>query len=111
MLTPIRLYLEYRRQGLRRAWRLAGMWPIARQVATGFVAGVAIVATVAVASSQAQAIQDAADNRVAAKVSRQAGEIAALSKLLAACLGDRDGALWIGGELHLCHAVPTGIRQ
>ena len=111
MIKTIRLYREYRRQGLRNAWRLAGMGAIARQVATGFIIGASIVAALAAASSQAQAIQDAADNRVSAVLSQQAGEIHQLRHLLAACLGDREGVLWIGNEMHLCRAVPTGERR
>lgn len=44
-------------------------------------------------------------------VASQAREIDALRTLLAACLGDRDGILWVGDEAHLCRAVPTGIRK
>lgn len=32
-------------------------------------------------------------------------------KTIKACLGEKEGALWIGGELHLCRAVPTGIKR
>lgn len=111
MIRRVRLYREYRRQGLRQAWHYAGMAPVAWSVAK-YVAVVAAALAIAVAlSRQAEAIQEAADNRVAAKVSSQAGEIEALRRILAACLGDRDGAIFIGGELHLCRAVPTGIRQ
>lgn len=111
MIRRLRLYREYRRQGLRQAWHYAGMGPVAWSVAK-YAAIVASAVAIAVAlSRQAEAIQDAADNRVAAKVSNQAGEIEELRRLLAACLGNREGALWIGGELHLCRAVPTGIRQ
>lgn len=111
MIRAIRLFREYRRQGLRRAWRLSGMPRFSRQVAAGFIAGASIVSGIAALSSQAQAIQEAADNRVAARVSSQAGEIEALRRLLSSCLGDKEGALFIGGELYLCRAVPTGIRM
>ena len=36
--------------------------------------------------------------------------IKSLESTAAACLGEKEGALWIAGELHLCKAVPTGIR-
>lgn len=62
-------------------------------------------------SDKANAIGEAADNRVATKLSNQASEIDALRKIVAACLGDREGAIFIGGELHLCRAVPTGVKQ
>ena len=34
-----------------------------------------------------------------------------LSKFFSACLGDKEGAIWIGDRLHLCKAVPTGDRR
>lgn len=111
MLTPLRLYREYRRQGLRRAWSIAGMGSVAWAVARVMLLGMAFTASVAFLASQAQAIQSTADNRVAARLANQAGEIDALRRIVAACLGDRDGTLFIGGELHLCRAVPTGVKQ
>lgn len=111
MLTRLRLYREYRRQGLRRAWSYAGMSPVAWSVAKYVAAGALSIAAAVLASHQAEAINLAADNRVAAKVATQAGEIEQLRRLLAACLGDKEGAIFIGGELHLCRAVPTGVRQ
>lgn len=111
MIRRLRLYREYRRQGLRRAWSLAGMWPVAWGAVKVMLLGMAIVAALMFAARQAQAIQDAAENRVAARLSSQEGEIDALRRIVAACVGDPEGAVYIGGELHLCHAVPTGIRR
>ena len=45
------------------------------------------------------------------KVDQQAEVIAELSKLLAVCLGDKEGVLWIGNEAFLCHAVSTGVKR
>lgn len=92
MICAILLYREYRRQGLRRAWQLSGMSGVARQVAAGFLVGVSIVAA-------------------AAKLGSQAAEIDALRRLLAACLGEQEGSLFIDGGLYLCRAVPTGVRM
>lgn len=111
MLTTIRLYREYRRQGLRRAWSLSGMTDVALLFARYVAIGAVIAASLIALSNQAQAIQDDADSRVAARIANQSGEIDALRTLLAACLGDRDGILWVGDEAHLCRAVPTGIRK
>lgn len=110
MLTRIHLYRDYRRHGMRRAWTLAGMNSVAWSVGYTLLLAAMLVVAVLGLTSQAQAIQDAADNRVAGRVSAQAGEIQALREIVAKCLGDREGALFIGGELHLCRAVPTGIR-
>ena len=111
MIRAIRLYHEYRRQGLRSAWSLAGMVPVAWSVAK-YLGAVVLAVSIAIAmSKKADAISEAADNRVAAGLSTQAGEIEQLRLLLAACLGDREGAIWIGGELHLCKAIPIGVQK
>jgi sulfite exporter TauE/SafE len=111
MLTTIRIYREYRRQGLRNAWHLAGMRRVVTSAANA--AGVLLIAAglALAAANKAEAIHQAADNRVAATLTGQAGEIDELRTLLAACLGDKEGAIFIGGQLHLCRAVPTGIRK
>lgn len=111
MLTPLRLYREYRRQGLSRAWQLSGMGAIARGAAKGALLTAMLIASVFAITQQAQAIHDAADNRVAARLSNQTGEIQALRQIVAKCLGSREGAIWIGDEMHLCRAVPTGVRK
>ena len=46
-----------------------------------------------------------------AALAEHAAEIGALTKIVAACLGDKDGAIYIGNELHLCGISPTGIKR
>jgi hypothetical protein len=111
VIQTLRQYQTYRAQGLRNAWSLAGMPRVAVSIAKAagtllIAAGLALAAV-----DQAQAIHEAADNRVAARLTTQQGEIEALREIVAACLGDKDGALFIGGQLHLCRAVPTGIKK
>lgn len=111
MIRALRLYREYRRQGLRRAWELSGM-RVASLAAGRVVLLAAMSAAAAVSvSKQAEAIQEAADNRVAATIASQIGEIEEMRRIIAACLGYKEGAIFIGGELHLCKAVPTGIMD
>lgn len=111
MLNTIRTYRNLRAKGLRRAWEISGMNEIGDR-SVGIVCWIVVIAgALFLLSEQANALQESADNRAAAKVTAQAGEIEELRKIVAACLGDREGALFIGGELHLCRAVPTGIKQ
>ena len=50
------------------------------------------------------------DNQYTAKHSALKAENHQLAKIVAKCLGDREGALMIGGELYLCRAIPTGVK-
>jgi len=111
MLTRLRLYREYRRRGLRRAWSLAGMWQVAWSVIKYVAIASAVIAFWALASQQVQAVNEAADNRVAAKLTAQEAEIDALRGIVAACLGDRDGVVWIGNKQHLCGIAETGVKR
>jgi len=50
------------------------------------------------------------DDQYTKKHSALKSENAELTKIVARCLGDKEGALMIGGELYLCRAIPTGVR-
>lgn len=93
------------------AWKMSGLWLYANKARQW--AGVAIVAgcCLYLMSSAANSAQESADNRVATKVSQQANEIDALRKIVAACLGDKEGALMIGGETFLCRAISIGRHK
>jgi hypothetical protein len=62
-------------------------------------------------SAEANSSQSAADNRVQAKLSQQAGEIEELRRILAKCLTKGDNAIWIGNELAYCGLAMTGITR
>jgi len=47
----------------------------------------------------------------AGTIKEQMEEIKALRKIVASCLGDKDGPIWVGNELYLCKAVSTGYRS
>ena len=34
-----------------------------------------------------------------------------LERVLATCMSAKDQPIWIGEELHLCSATPTGVRM
>lgn len=110
-MTRLRLYREYRRIGLRRAWALSGVGGLVRQVVVGVSIGIAIAASASAIAGRERAIHAAADHRVSAQVSDQSALIDNLSKFLAACLGPREGVIWIGGEAHFCKAIATGITR
>lgn len=106
MIPHLRNYLVYRKHGLRLAWRIAGMNEIALGVAR-FLSIVALALVLAFAlSRKAEAINVAADQRVAVDIAILQAENAELKALLARCLGDMEGVLIIGGRTHLCQAIP-----
>ena len=108
-----RHYAQLRANGLHP--RLCASMSGVDRILTGALRDIAIllvaIAVYLAASSTAEAIQSAADNRVAAIVTSQSGEINALREIVAKCLGEREGVLVIGGEYFLCRAVSIGERQ
>lgn len=110
-MTPVRLYLAYRRSGLRRAWALAGMWSFVFRLAAGVSIGVALAAATSAIAQHERDIHTAAERRVAERVFEQSKLIANLSRFLAECLGPREGVIWIDGEAHFCKAIATGITR
>lgn len=37
-------------------------------------------------------------------------EVADLRRIVATCFGETEGVVYVGQELHLCRAIPTGVR-
>lgn len=105
----LRNYLEYRRQGLRSAWQLAGMNAV-MYAGLRFVAVLIVgLAVMHLISDRVHAESEAADNRVAAKVASQAAYIASLEAVVAACLSDGLGRpVQIGDQWVLCGTYPLG---
>ena len=97
--------------GLRfsKAWELSGMTKITLRAVqlSGWLlifAGVYLFM-----SDQVQAVREEADNRVAAKLTQQAGEINELRKIAATCLSDHIGKpIQIGDEWFLCSIQSIG---
>lgn len=106
MIHQLRNYLVYRKHGLRLAWRISGMNEIAWGVARCLSIVALAVALACALSRKAEAINVAADQRVAVDMAILQAENAELKTLLARCLGDREGVLIIGGRTHLCKAIP-----
>lgn len=111
----LRLYLYYRKLGLRRAWHFAGMtkwvWDITKWLLLGFIIGL----TVRYALWQIDQVKynhyQSIESSFRAQLADKELLVSKLSKFFSACLGDREGAIWIGDQLHLCRAVPTGVRR
>ena len=102
-------YLEYRRQGLRNAWHLAGMGTVLHASLRFLLAVLVALAVMHLISARVHAEGEAADNRVAAKVASQAAYIASLEAVVAACLSDGLGRpVQIGDQWVLCGTYPLG---
>lgn len=112
-MMPLDEFIRLRRMGIapRIAAEMSGLPRTIRAVSKWLLVLVIVTIAWLAASSSAEAIQSDADNRVASKIANQAGEINELRKIVAACLGDKAGALIIGGEYFLCRAVSIGERK
>ena len=111
MLSAIVQYRSYRRKGVRIAWSMSGMGRVASVAikAAGYLAFA--LSVIYLLSEQANAVNDAADNRVAAKLRAQDQRIRTLESFLDRCLRVGDNPIWIDGALHFCGLVATGIRR
>lgn len=108
-MQRIRLWLDYRKQGLRNAWNLAGMSAILGGAVKGLILGCIFVAAVLAVTGQAQAIQEDADNRVAADRANMKVYVKALEQVVASCLSDATGKpVQIGDTMYLCGIVEVG---
>ena len=108
-MTRIQLWLDYRKQGLRNAWNLAGMSAILFAAVKVLVLGCIFVAAVLAVTGQAQAIQEDADNRVAADRANMKVYVKALEQVVASCLSDSTGKpVQIGDVIYLCGIVEVG---
>lgn len=104
-------YLMYKRKGLRRAWRLAGMDSFSERVLKLF----AVIITIG-------SIYAAHSNTVQTRLDQQAAELhdryvnlsltnKELKKIVAACVGPREGVIWIGDMMYMCGISNTGIKK
>jgi len=97
-------YLEYRNQGFKHAWELAGMTNAMLNLVTRIV--IVAVITLGIYGG----IQYIEDSREAAiHDSKKYSE--ALEKVLAKCLGDREGVVVIGEDYYFCKAIPIGVKS
>jgi len=104
-------YLHLRALGVRRAWCLSGMNTVARRLLVLVFWFMVLTLCVTAAHLRIEHATNEARHAVGEVVSSQAAEIKALSNILASCLGDKEGAIYIGGELYLCGASRTGIKR
>lgn len=101
-------YKHYRNLNLRRAWQLSGMSGTTLKV-------VRLVALISIFLFSflwvPGQIRAQVEGEVEQDRTQSTATIKTLNQILAKCLGRDEGAIFIGGELHLCKAVATGIRQ
>lgn len=101
-------YRELRGKRIKGAWSLSGLpGVVARAKEAAFWLALA-ACTLFLMSDFANAQQLKAQAGSNAEVQQLRDYAASLEKALAACLGESDGVLVIGGEWHLCRAVPIG---
>lgn len=110
-MIALQNYLHLRRLGIRGAWGMANMGPVAGRVAWFILWLCAMV--ICLVSVQLRIESARLDGGKTAEVAlaERAAEIGALTKIVTACLGDKDGAIYIGNELYLCGISPTGIKR
>jgi hypothetical protein len=109
-MNPVANYLALRQAGfchrvsagaagISKAWALQK----AKSALTGLLLAACVLYLI---SDRANAFEP--DAKV---IARQAEYIKALEKIVSLCFGDKEQAVFVGGELHLCRAVPTGVMQ
>ena len=113
MIARIIHYHHLKRNRLphRLAWAMSGLKFHAHKVIRAMAFLLCVVGVLYLLSAEANSANTAADNRVAAKVTAQAGEIEELRRILAKCLTKGDSPLWIGEELFFCGLSATGITR
>lgn len=111
MLDNIRFYNDLRTKGIRDAWQIAGMRKVVSGALKVLVAGIAMTLVCMWLAGCMQEIKHLAEKHSAAAIVAATDEINELRKLLATCLADKEGLIWIGDELHLCRAVPMGVKR
>ena len=60
-------------------------------------------------SDAANATAPVSEERYLAIIAKQEDYIKSLEKIVSLCLDDKEQAIWVGDELHLCRAVPIGV--
>lgn len=60
-------------------------------------------------SDAANATAPVSEERYLAIISKQEDYIKSLEKIVSLCFDDKEQAVWVGDELHLCRAVPIGV--
>lgn len=107
-------YLAYRRLRLRDAWRIAnasaGMHQVVYPALRGMFIAALLIFAYNVVSARVEAGQLEADNRMAARLAKQAGYIKQLEATLANCLRRGDHPITIGDEIWFCGAANTGLK-
>lgn len=112
-MNPLKDYRRLRTLGFgpARAWQLAGVQKVVLPTLRGAALAAVLLVAYGVVTRSAEAVNVAADNRVAAKIAKQEADIAQLALLLGKCLSGGDSPITIGDEIWLCGATNTGIKH
>lgn len=111
MIARIVHYHTLRRNRLphRLAWTMSGLRFRSDKLIEWASVAIVVACCLFLLSESANSAATATDNRAAAKINQQAGEIAELRKIVAACLSDSTGKpVVIGGEWFLCGITSIG---
>lgn len=104
-------YLRYKRKGLRRAWHLAGMDSFSARIFKFFAI---VLITGSIYAAHSNTIQMRLDQQAVELHDRHVNmslENKELKKIVASCVGPRDGSIWIGDTMYMCGISNTGIRK
>lgn len=104
-------YLRYKRKGLRRAWHLADMNSFSESVFKLFAV---IIATSSIYAAHSNTVQMRLDQQAVELHDRYVNLSLTnkeLKKIVAACVGPREGVIWIGDTMYMCGIANTGIKK
>jgi len=107
----IRQFLHYRRIGLRRAWHLARMDILARTV---IKVAIVLIVLASIYQANVNTIQMRLDQQAVMLHDRHVNmslENKALKKIVASCVGPKEGSIWIGDVMYMCGIANTGIKK
>lgn len=103
-------YYYYRKLGVKNAWELAGMDDVLDVIKHYATIILICICVILLLSEQANAINEAADNKAAARIKKKDEYIAALESILSKCVSDSSAGnpIKIGDEWFLCGIQPLG---
>lgn len=110
-MIALQNYLHLRRLGIRGAWGMASMGSVVARAFWFILWLCAMVICLVSVQLQIESARLDGGKTAEAALAERAAEIGALTKIVTACLGDKDGAIYIGNELYLCGISPTGIKR
>jgi hypothetical protein len=111
MLVTLKTYQNLRSKGLARAWEISGMPEVGDRIVGAVTAFLFACGCLFLISDYANAIETRAADGAKEEIAQLADYTKALEGVLALCLSRSDSPVWIGDELFMCAAVPTGVKK